>query len=190
MNVFEALEPPQISLQPVDTMAAYRNRQGAEYVRKAAAIVKTAFEVTGDTQADVYKVYSMLLRDPTPTAGKLKLASIAMTCLGKVVRRQQEAVKLASAFPAAVRALWSGGRAVLPEVLHMLAFMGGTAGAAAGGGMWALNRSIKAEDQKNRELEIQRDTYRQLTAEVQDELKRRNLAPTPENQAAAVDYLT
>jgi hypothetical protein len=56
--------------------------------------------------------------------------------------------------------------------------------------LWASNRGLTGEDAKLRQLEAQRDTYGRLANEVSEELKRRNLEPTPANVAAAVDYLT
>lgn len=193
MTLTEALRPPQIDLQPVENIRAYRERHGREYIRKAAAVLKTAFEVTGDTGCPTYLMFCGLLKRPEPTPGNLKLAAVAMQALGRVVREQHEMTKNAAspaALLATARSAIAAGAAIPGPVLQALAFMGGTAGALAGGTAWATGRALGVEDQKAREMEIQRDTYRRLTSEVQNELKRRRMTPNPANTAAAVDYLT
>lgn len=193
MTAEQALQPQDIDLQPVESLRAFRQRQGAEYIRKAAAVVKTAFEVASDTGNPTYLLYSGLLARPAFTAGNMKLAAVAMQSLGRVIRQQQELVKragpLASAF-GWLRGAAGGLSKAVPMALQGEAALGATMGALGGATAWGVNRAITSEDQKIRELEIQRDTYRRLTAEVQDELARRRMKPTPENTAAAVDYLT
>jgi hypothetical protein len=109
------------------------------------------------------------------------------------MRKQEEMEKSATSLTklwSALSAATGAGQWLASNTLQTLGLLGTAGGAALGGGTWALGRSLTAEDQKNREMEIQRDTYRRLTSEVNDELKRRKLAPTPANTAAAVDYLT
>lgn len=193
MNIHEALSPPKINLQPVEHISAFRQRQGAEYVRKAAAIIKTAFEVSGDPTNIVCQMYTALLKRPEPTIGNMKLASIAMQSLGRVIRQKHAMEKQAlgpAAFLSGARNLVGGVTSAMGPAANLLMGLGATGGALVGGTGWALNRAIGSEDQKSREMEIQRDTYRRLAAEVQNELARRKLKPNPANTAAAVDYLT
>lgn len=189
MNVIEALYPPETSEFTPALVRTFRERQGAEYVRKAAAIVKTAFEVTQQTESDTYKVYAALAANPVATPGALKLASVALQCLGRVEIRKQANTGPAGLW-AVLRGVGGAAASGTAEAARLMALAGAAAGIPLGGGIWALRRGVTKEDQKLRELEIQRDTFGQLTSEVAEELKRRKMAPTPENTAAVVDYLT
>lgn len=193
MDIFEALSEPKGNQQVVDSIRTFRERQGTSYIVKAAAIAKTAFEVTGETNNHTYLLYSGLLRYPKATPYNLKLAAVVMTSLGRVTRNEKKALDLSWALNKGLamgKNFFGLGGSVVNEGANLLGLMGAGVGAVGGGGLWAINRGITGEDQKLREMELQRDTYHQLTSEVQAELKRRKMAPTPENTAAVVDYLT
>lgn len=195
VDIHEALQPPPDNQEILKSSRLFRETQGADYVAKAAAIVKTAFEVADQAGDPVHGIYSSLCLNPSATPGHLKLASVAYACLGRVLRRQKELYKQAAGGGGAAvagffRNLVPAAGTTLPEIIKGMMLYGGAMGAPIGAGAWALNRGLTSENQKLRELEIQRDTYGQLAAEVRAELRRRKLAPTPENQAAAVDYLT
>lgn len=187
------VEPAQrdILVKLADTQ---RDNYSSAEIRLAAALAKTASEIAGESGGTVHRLYSALLRDPAASDGHRKLASVVFASLGAVSRRQEE-VRLKQANPLltaakSVRGLLGGLGAVTPEVMGGLAMIGLAGGGVAGGSTWALNRALTGEDEKLRQLELQRDTYGQLSAEVKAELARRKLDPSPANQAAAVDYLT
>lgn len=192
MNTAQALHRPLKHKEAADLVSAYRRQCGDSYVRGAAVLMKTAYECSGAIEDPAFGVFARLAETPRVDEGTLKLASIVYAAYHRVTSTQEALEK--SAGP--IAKLWTGlkalgaGAAGLPSFLNTVGLVGVTGGALAGGGLWAANRSINAEDQKTREAEIQRDTYRRLTAEVQNELKRRHLSPTPGNTAAVVDYLT
>jgi hypothetical protein len=165
------------------------NYDGAD-IRLAAALAKTAFEVSGQEGSPHHLIFSALLKRPAVTEGHRKLASVVFCSLGTVTRRQKQASNPALTAWQGIRSATGSVAAVTPEVFRMLTLGMMAAGGVAGGGAWAFNRSLTGEDEKLRQLEIQRDTYGQLSAEVKAELARRKMDPTPANQAAAVDYLT
>lgn len=192
MDISQALSRPCRYKEAQALVAEYRHRQGEAYVCGASVLMKTAFEVAGQIEDPAFGLFARLADNPQVNAGTLKLASIVYTTYARVTAEQERLEKVAGP----VAKLWTGmktlgaGAAGLPSFLNTVGLVGITGGALAGGGLWAANRSITNEDQKLREAEIQRDTYRKLTAEVQNELRRRHLAPTPSNTAAVVDYLT
>lgn len=197
MNIFEALTPPVVSDGLTKAAEAYRNAMGAEYVRRAATLVKTAFEVAGETKDPVYLLYKGMWLSPTSDAGQMKFASIAFQCMGRVTRRVQALDKVANPLSLPVLAFTDAGRGVsslvggaLGEGASLAAALGVATGAVGGAGLWGMKRGLTQQNEKLRQLEIQRDTYHQLSAEVRDELARRKMQPTPSNVAAAVDYLT
>ncbi len=180
--------------KPLKKMAyAVRPADPAGYCGVAAALIKTAYQLQGEPDHFMVRLFEQVNRQPD-NDGSIKLAGIVYQALGKIAWQQQELEKLATGGLATAWAglqnLWGGTKTVPPSALKLLAFLGTAAGATAGAGAWSLNRSLTKDDQSLRELEIQRDTYRKLTTEVEDELRRRKLAPTPANTAAAVDYLT
>jgi hypothetical protein len=159
-------------------------------IRLAGALMKTACDIAGDAHSDIFKIYNGLLHHPLTTPGHRKLASVVYMCLGRVKLRQEKEANVLSRLATGAKAVISGTTGLGPELLKTIAAGGAITGGATAAGLWAANRGITQEDDKLRELEIQRDTYNQLNAEVKAELARRKMAPTPENQAAAVDYLT
>lgn len=188
MNLFAALQPPTLAKQAVQAAKTFRETQGTTYVKVAAALVKTAFEVSGKTDEPGYRIYSGLLAQPDITPGKLKLAQIGLQCFGKA-EKQATAAWVSKTLGAAKDTL-GATTAAIPEAASVLALASGAFGSALGGGAWAIQRALTKDEKKLRELEIQRDTYNRLATEVRDELRRRKLAPTPANQAAVIDYLT
>ncbi len=190
MDIELALSPPADPVKMAGALEIQNAAVGEDYVFNAAVIMKTAFEFCGHTDSEAYPVYALMAQRPEVSPGSVKLAKVVYECLGRVKEQQQkQAGWLADAFNV-ISGASSAAKVVTPEALRSLAFLGVTGGALAGGGVWAAKKSLEPDDQKSRELEIQRDTYRRLTSEVQDELSRRNLAHTPTNTAAVVDYLT
>lgn len=190
MDIDTALSPPEDPACISKELEYKRAAADKEYVQTASVIMKTAFEFCGETHSEAYPVYARMSQNPEVSNASVKLAQVVYESLGKIKQqREKQAGWLADAFNLLGGAA-SATRTVTPEALRSLAFLGVTGGALAGGSVWATKKAIEPDDQKSRELEIQRDTYRRLTAEVQDELKRRNLANTPTNTAAVVDYLT
>jgi hypothetical protein len=170
---------------------ALRETYSEADIRLAGALMKTATELGGDTTSEVHQLFAGLCRHAEPTPGKRKLASIVYTCLGRVrIRQEKQAFNPLPKILAVARAVGGGAAAVTPDLARLIALGGAATGGVASAGLWAANRGITQEDQKLRELEIQRDTYHQLNAEVKSELSRRRMKPTPTNTAAAVDYLT
>lgn len=192
MNISEALNRPVKYKEAAQLVSVYRKHRGVDYVRTAAVLMKTACESAGAQEDPMFGLFSRLAQRPFADEGTLKLASIVYTSYQKVTQEQELDKQASGPFST----MWTGmkalgaGAAGLPALLNTVGLVGAVGGSLAGGGLWAANRSISKEDQKSRELEIQRDTYRRLTAEVQAELQRRKLAPTPANTAAVVDYLT
>lgn len=189
-----ALRPEKISM--VEAHAAYQRDNYSEAdIRLAAALLKTAAEVSEDVHSDTYKISCGMLKNASPTAGKRQLASVIYTCLGRVKLAQEKQTHEKQAGPlpkllGGLRALGSGAYTLTPGIARLIVAAGVGAGGVAGAGTWALNRGVTQEDEKLRQLEIQRDTYHRLNAEVKAELQRRNMEPNPTNTAAAVDYLT
>jgi hypothetical protein len=167
-----------------------RDRQTEADIRLAGALMKTACDIAGDSHSDIFKIYNGLLHYPQLTPGHRKLASIVYMCLGRIKLRPEKVANPLARLAAGAKAVIGGATGLGPELLKTIAAGGAITGGATAAGLWAANRGITQEDDKLRELEIQRDTYNQLNAEVKAELARRKMAPTPENQAAAVDYLT
>lgn len=151
----------------------------------AASLAKTAFSVAGWNDGPEYKVFSTMERRPAVTPGSVELARVVYRAVGRMVPRALE-----KAAESAGAAILKGTLPALQTVMKTLALVGLGTGAVAGGGLWALRRGGAQEDEKARKLEIQRDTYRRLASEVRDEMRRRNLAATPDNVAATTDYLT
>ena len=176
--------------------SSFRPSDPVAYCAVAAALIKTAYELQGEPHHPNIRLYQSLQK-VADQAGAIQLAQVVYQSLGKVRRTQEAIEKLATAGPgglasawAGLQSLWSGAKTVPGSALKTIGFLGTVAGGGAGAGAWALSRSLNKEDQQLRELEIQRDTYRKLTAEVEAELQRRKLKNTPANRAAAVDYLT
>lgn len=190
MNLQEALTPHEDIETVLKRRDAFRKAAGIDYVRNAAVIMKTACESEGQEGTPTWAVYSKMAHHPTTDPGSIHLASIVYEALGSIHRQQKVASPALGSVWNTVTGVGSAAGAVPTTLLRSLSLLGIVGGAAAGGGMWGLNRALGKEDQKSRQLEIQRDTYRRLNAEVQAELRRRNLAPNPTNTAAVVDYLT
>lgn len=192
MDIQQALNRPNKWKEAQELVSVYRRQCGDAYVRGAAVLMKTAYECSGGIEDPAFGMFCRLADHPTIDEGSLKLASIVYSSYEKVTRQSEALEKAAGP----LAGLWTGMKALgagvagLPSILNTVGMVGVTGGALAGGGLWAANRSLTTEDQKMREAEIQRDTYRRLTAEVQKELQRRHLTATPSNTAAVVDYLT
>jgi len=166
------------------------------YCQVAAALIKTAHELQDDPENPTVFLYELVRQDPF-SEGALKLASIVYQSLGRISRENESLEKLANAgaggltaFRSAMQSLFTAGKSAPINLLKTVGLLGALAGGTAGAGTWAIGRGLSHEDQNLRELEIKRDTYRKLTAEVDAELQRRGLKKTPANLAAAVDYLT
>lgn len=194
MNAIEALESPSLSFTPVAQARALRAADPVLYVKTASAIMKTACELNGQTGSMLHMLYTKLAAEEKPSSGAVQLASVVYTALGKAYKQAAALEKVAfGGIPRAWGVLTGGAalsKQLTPKMLMLIGSLGVASGAAGGGAVWGANRLLTKDDQKNRELEIQRDTYSRLTAEVENELKRRNLTATPENTAAVVDYLT
>ncbi len=168
------------------------------YVTVAAALMKTAYDLQGDSAHPTAELYSRLLVASDHTPAHQKLAAVVYCALGKIAQRRDELEKIAAGplFAGlaeswgALKGIGGGTKNVAAPILHTLAALGIGGGGLIGAGVWGTKRLLSTEDQKSREMEIQRDTYRKLTAEVEAELKRRGLKNTPSNTAAAIDYLT
>jgi len=186
----------EFSIRPekVAALKAHAEFQRDNYseadIRLAAALMKTAAEISGDTHSDAYRIYCGMLKQASPTDGKRQLASVVYTCLGRVTLAQEKQANPLPKIVGAGRAVGGLLTAYMPDALRMIALGGVGVGGMSGAGLWALNRGVSQEDEKLRQMEIQRDTYHRLNAEVKAELQRRNMEPTPTNTAAAVDYLT
>jgi hypothetical protein len=194
LAVSHAVQDVSIDPEKVAMLKAHAAYQREHYsvadIRLAAALMKTAAEVSEDVHSDTYHTYCGLLKQATPTPGKRQLASIVYTCLGRVVLEQEKQANPLPKIVSGIRAIGGVASALIPDVFRLIALGGVGVGGIAGAGTWALNRGVTQEDEKLRQLEIQRDTYHRLNSEVKAELQRRNMEPTPGNTAAAVDYLT
>ena len=128
--------------------AAYqREHYSEEDIRLAAALMKTAAEVSDDVHSDAYHVYCGLLKQASPTPGKRQLASVVYTCLGRITLLQEK--QAANPFPkivGAARALGGAATTFLPDVARLIALGGMGVGGLAGAGTWALNRGITQVD--------------------------------------------
>jgi hypothetical protein len=166
---------------------ARREHMGSAEIRLASTIAKTAFQVV-DPDSFEFQMFRGLEAVPDETPYNRKVACAVFRCLGrlKIMDRIQ---KQASLF-AALRGVGGAAIPLMGETGKLLALSGALGGASAAGLGWGINRGLTNEEKKLRELEIQRDTYGRLAAEVRDELQRRKLTPTPENVAATVKYLT
>lgn len=166
--------------------ASYTPRQ----VALAASLAKTAFEEAGINDNLAYDAFCSIVRNPSDSPGHRKIASVVFTCMGRVMRKE------AVAFPGIAKAInlgkatVTGATSLTPDVAKVLIGAGGLTGALGGSAVFAAQKGLSRQDAKLREEEERRDTYNRLAREVQEELKRRNLDPTPANQAAVVDYLT
>lgn len=194
---FQINEAQELGVRPekIAALKAHAQYQRDHYteedIRLAGALMKTACDLAGDDFSDTYKIFNGLLHHPVPATGHRKLASIVYMCLGRIRLRQEKvAFNPLSILSSAGKALVGGASTVSSDVARLIALLGATTGGVGAAGLWAAKRGITQEDDKLREMEIQRDTYHQLNAEVKAELKRRRMAPTPTNTAAAVDYLT
>ena len=167
----------------LDVMKA---RRGGDYVKLASVIMKTSFEQTGDIENSLYGLFTKIASADSFGPGEMELASAVYSAMGNL---EKKAVSPLSFVTSGAKAL-SNTLGMAGNLLQSEGMLGMAGGALAGGGLWGLNRALTSEDDKARKLEIQRDTFRRLNAEVEAELARRNLARTPSNTAAVVDYLT
>jgi hypothetical protein len=120
--------------------------------------------------------------NPEPDAEAVKFASIGYMCLGRADKK----IKRANAFLRGIS--WITGAA--PAAAKTIGIAGAVAGIPIGGGAWVIRRGLRHQDNELRQKEMQRDTFGRLAQEVEEELQRRGLKPTPANVAATVDYLT
>ena len=156
---------------------AFRENYDEAAIKRVAGLIKRAFEEVGATDTWAYHVYRGLRMNPRVDKQARELASIGYQCVGR----------------ASIKTKSAKGRWLIPglqETAKTIALVGAGAGVPIGGGAWLINRGLKNQDKEIRAKEIQRDTYGRLAQEVEDELRRRNPDPTPENVAATVDYLT
>jgi hypothetical protein len=121
---------------------------------------------------------------------KRKLASLVYQSLGSALFKQAGIGRSLAGVQRFITGATRLGIATTPELAKMFTAAALATGAAGGAGAWALEKKITGEDNKLRDREIQRDTYGRLAAEIQAELERRKLQPSPKNTAAVVDYLT
>lgn len=171
-------EPEGSPAEAMKLAGALRESYDEAAIKRVAGLVKRAFEEVGATDTWAYHVYRGLRKNPAVDKQARELASIGYQCLGRALIK----VKSAKGFG------WP--TAFAQDAMKTIALVGAGAGVPLGGGAWMINRGLKNQDKDIRAMEIQRDTYGRLAQEVEDELRRRNLDPTPENVAATVDYLT
>jgi len=175
----------------VKVASELRRQYGETEIRRAAGLVKTAFESIRRTDSPVYHVFRGLYLNPTVDEQSVKLASLAYICIGRAAERTEKVAGGAAVGAGVKRMLGSVSLpTLLGDAIKTFGMAGGLAGVPVGGAAWLMRRGMTGQDKKLRELEIQRDTYGRLAAEVEQEMKRRNLANTPENVAATVEYLT
>lgn len=165
-----------------------RAQYGETEIRRAAGIVKKAFESVRRTDAYAYHVFRGLHKNPTVDEQSLKLASLAYICIGRAAEKTEKVANVLARAGAIGAAADPAG--TLGSIIKAFGVAGAMAGVPVGGAAWLIRRGLTSQDKKLRELEIQRDTYGRLASEVEQEMKRRNLERTPENVAATVDYLT
>jgi hypothetical protein len=185
-----AIDPAE-GRQMCKTAQARREQMGSAEIKLAAVLAKTAFQVAGDRGFE-FQLFRGLEAAPTETPENRKVACLVFRCLGRL-SFQDRLAKQAGAGLSLFQALRGAGGAAIPlmgETGKLMALAGALGGASAAGAGWGINRALTKEEKKLQELEIQRDTYGRLAAEVRDELKRRRLSPTPQNVASAVKYLT
>jgi len=161
-----------------------REQYDTTAVRRIATLVKKAFESIRRTDCSAYHIYRGLALDPIPDKQAKELASLAYQALGRA------SMQIEKQADGTFRRFLTGIAPTLSGAVQTFGMAGALAGVPVGAGLWLTNRGLGGQDKQLRELEIQRDTYGRLAAEVEDELKRRNLDATPANVAATVDYLT
>lgn len=190
-------------MEPVDMLLAYAqeaegkgkiahvheargNRSSVRDIRMAAAIAKAAYDTGGMPDCPEAMLFKGILRDPYPSVYKSKVASAVFAVLARHDKLANPLAGAISRIKGIAGGVASGASSLARMGLGLSAGIGGI-GAA---GLWGVNRMMAGDDQDLRKLEIERDTYGRLAKEVSEELKRRNLDPTPANTAAVVDYLT
>lgn len=191
--IAEGLDP-----EIVKTAAALGEEQRQMYGRSdcrlAFSLAKTAYEVSGQTSNN-YLAFAALLREDSPvTDAHRKLASAVFTAMGRIAIEDKKSELEKEAFIRpwleTGKRIFQAGATAVPGAAKLLIGGGLLTGGLVGGTAFAAQRSIEGQDAKLRGLERQRDIYLRLATEVDEELARRGLAKTPENVAAAVDYLT
>jgi hypothetical protein len=163
-----------------------------EDVALAASLAKVAYEVAGMDHNEDYDAFCALVRKPGLTAGHRKIASVVFSSLGRVMRApmDKEAFLSGPKVLNALKAVVGASSALTPDMLKIIVGAGGLTGALGGAAVYGAQRGVTNQDAKLREEEVRRDTYNSLAKEIDDELKRRQLSNTPNNQAAVADYLT
>lgn len=156
--------------------------------RQALKAASVLYEGAGRGHQPLGKAFRRLsLQDPGPAANSL--ATAIHSALGKSARDLHSKEANAGALVSGIQRLL-GFASTAPELIKMMTLAGAGVGAAGGAGIFALNRTLSKDDVKVRKLQRQRDIMKRLTRDIDEELKVRNLDPTPKNTAAVVDYLT
>jgi hypothetical protein len=148
-------------------------------IRSAARIALRSLTEAGAAPEEK-AAFASMFAEPSLEEPHRKLASVFFRALGKFLSRDMEKrANPVSWLPSAVS-----------ESARLMALVGLAGGSLLGGGAWVARRGLSNEDEATRRLEIQRDTYQRLAADIRAEMARRKLKSTPENVAAVADYLT
>lgn len=180
-------------MDTIEKTAAVLRKSMPESVRKRAfRVAHAAYVSAGRSDCRTCGAFLKLAHeDPGPRGNPL--ATAVHAALGRVFREFSEVEKAASQWwnPVYLAGRIAGGGAgTAAQLMKAVPLAGLTVGAAGGGGLFALKRHLEKDDVKTRKLQRQRAIMKRLTEEIDQELKIRGLDPTPENQAAVVDYLT
>ncbi len=162
-----------------------RKNYTSKDVQKAALIAKTAYEEAGRSGSEGHSMFSELADRPVSNPDTRKLASVVFKSLGAVAEVKEKAAHAAGFMQRMLPSfgLYGAGKGVL---FSLGALTGGLIGSSA----WAASRALKRSGSEVDALREERDMFVRLSAEVDNELKRRGLKPTPGNVAKVVDYLT
>lgn len=170
---------------PVEKKAEALRKSMPPYVRKqafkAASLIYDRAGLGDKPLAFAFR--KMASADPGPDANPIACAIHA--ALGKDVHD-----KSANRLIGLASALVPGTVSTAADAIKILAGTGLVAGGVLGAGAFGTGRLLDSNNEKLLKLEQERNIMRRMTGDIERELKLRNLQPTPENRAAAVDYLT
>ena len=175
-EIYKIAEARRLNMPANDRVTAF----------KAAAAAYICSDRQGEPMARALIKFAG--EDPGPEANPVATAIHA--AMGRHLRQEAGIDKQAYAFWEGIKRLVPTGASTLIDGLKIIGAAGLGAGAIGGAGVFGTQRLLEGDDAETLKLERRRAAMKRLTAEIDRELKVRKLAPTPENQAAVVDYLT
>lgn len=171
---------------PLSTRQERANALSDEERRSAFKVASYIFRQAGEDKDPVGRALIKLAsEDPGPVANRLALAVFA--AIGK---HEKQASRPLAMLTGIGRALVPGSMETALGAAKLALIGSAAAGGAVGAGVLGTQRLMEKDEDKNLKLMQEKALMKKLSDDVRRELQLRKLAPTPENTAAVVDYLT